>query len=236
MYCVAAHQSALPSDRSISPTADWIARQITEAFPWDAAPGYLIRDRDCVFGSIVRHRVCAMGIRDKPIAPRSPWLNRFRRAPDWVYPSRMPGPDHCLQRGASAPDSALLRELLQRSSDAPVTKQRRAGASSNSAPWRPKVISCFSVDCITNTSKSRFQYRQGVPVADLCRKHGISHEFSFRYGQGTWITDPVPSASFCCPTSGASSRGAVVSGARLSSGVRGRRRPDPPHSATVLLA
>jgi transposase InsO family protein len=60
-----------------SPTADWIARQITEAFPWDAAPGYLIRDRDCVFGSIVRHRVCAMGIRDKPIAPRSPWQNGF---------------------------------------------------------------------------------------------------------------------------------------------------------------
>src|SRR6476469_2676288 len=60
-----------------SPTADWIARQITEAFPWDAAPVYLIRDRDCVFGSIVRHRVCAMGIRDKPIAPRSPWQNGF---------------------------------------------------------------------------------------------------------------------------------------------------------------
>src|SRR6476660_4888155 len=60
-----------------SPTADWIARQITEAFPWDTAPGYLIRDRDCVFGSIVRHRVCAMGIRDKPIAPRSPWQNGF---------------------------------------------------------------------------------------------------------------------------------------------------------------
>src|SRR6478736_3871030 len=67
---------------------------------------------------------------------------RFRRAPDWVHPSRMPGPDHCLRRGASAPDSALLRELLQQSSDAPVTQQRRAGASSDSAPWRPKVTSC----------------------------------------------------------------------------------------------
>ena len=80
--------------------------------------------------------------RDKPIAPRLTMAERFRRAPDWVYPSRMPGPDHCLQRGASAPDSALLRELLQQSSDAPVTQQRRAGASSNSAPWRPKVTSC----------------------------------------------------------------------------------------------
>jgi transposase InsO family protein len=60
-----------------SPTAEWIARQITEAFPWDSAPGYLIRDRDCVFGSVVRQRLHAMGIRDKPIAPLSPWQNGF---------------------------------------------------------------------------------------------------------------------------------------------------------------
>jgi hypothetical protein len=55
-----------------SPTAEWIARQITEAFPWDSAPRYLIRDRDRVFGSVVmQRRLRAMGIRDKPIAPRS---------------------------------------------------------------------------------------------------------------------------------------------------------------------
>jgi transposase InsO family protein len=61
-----------------SPTADWIARQITEAFPWDSAPRYLIRDRDRVFGSVVtQRRLRAMGIRDKPIAPRSPWQNGY---------------------------------------------------------------------------------------------------------------------------------------------------------------
>jgi transposase InsO family protein len=61
-----------------SPTAEWIARQITEAFPWDSAPRYLIRDRDRVFGSVVtQRRLRAMGIRDKPIAPRSPWQNGF---------------------------------------------------------------------------------------------------------------------------------------------------------------
>jgi hypothetical protein len=54
-----------------SPTAEWIARQITEAFPWGSAPHYLVRDRDRVFGSPVKHRLQAMGIRDKPIAPRS---------------------------------------------------------------------------------------------------------------------------------------------------------------------
>jgi transposase InsO family protein len=59
-----------------SPTAEWIARQITEAFPWDSAPEFLIRDRG-VFGSAVTQRMRAMGIRDKPIAPRSPWQNGF---------------------------------------------------------------------------------------------------------------------------------------------------------------
>jgi transposase InsO family protein len=58
-----------------SPTAEWIARQITEAFPWNGAPRYLIRDRDQVYGAAVRRRLRAMGIRDKPIAAGSPWQN-----------------------------------------------------------------------------------------------------------------------------------------------------------------
>ena len=57
------------------PTAEWIARQITDAFPWDAAPDYMIRDRDGCYGHAVTKRLAAMGIRDHPIAPRSPWQN-----------------------------------------------------------------------------------------------------------------------------------------------------------------
>src|SRR6266511_3399189 len=59
------------------PTADWIAQQITEAFPWDEAPRYLIRDRDKIYGVAVTRRLRAMGIRDKPISPGSPWQNGF---------------------------------------------------------------------------------------------------------------------------------------------------------------
>ena len=59
------------------PTAEWIAQQITEAFPWNDAPNYLIRDRDAVYGAVVTRRLRAMGIRDKPIAPGSPWQNSF---------------------------------------------------------------------------------------------------------------------------------------------------------------
>jgi transposase InsO family protein len=60
-----------------NPTAEWVARQITEAFPWNEAPRYLIRDRDRVYAVAVMHRLRAMGIRDKPIAPGSPWQNGF---------------------------------------------------------------------------------------------------------------------------------------------------------------
>jgi hypothetical protein len=55
-----------------NPTAEWIARQITEAFPWNEAPRYLIRDRDRIYCTIVTRRLHAMGIRDKPIAPVLP--------------------------------------------------------------------------------------------------------------------------------------------------------------------
>src|SRR5437764_8395502 len=58
-----------------NPTAEWLAGQIAEAFPWDSAPRYLIRDNDRAFGVAFKARVRAMGIRDRPISFRSPWQN-----------------------------------------------------------------------------------------------------------------------------------------------------------------
>ncbi len=60
-----------------NPTSEWTARQITEAFPWDSAPRYMIRDRDSILGDIFRGRVKAMGITEVLIAPRSPWQNPY---------------------------------------------------------------------------------------------------------------------------------------------------------------
>jgi transposase InsO family protein len=60
-----------------NPTAEWVARQVTEAFPWEGAPRYMIRDRDRIYGTVVTRRLRAMGIRDKPTAPASPWQNGF---------------------------------------------------------------------------------------------------------------------------------------------------------------
>jgi len=59
------------------PTPEWIAQQISEAFPWNEAPRYLIRDQDGIYGAAVRRRLRAMGIRDKPIALASPWQNGY---------------------------------------------------------------------------------------------------------------------------------------------------------------
>jgi transposase InsO family protein len=57
------------------PTAEWLARQITEAFPWTLAPAYLVRDNDRAYGQAFQRRGRAMGIRDRPISPQSPWQN-----------------------------------------------------------------------------------------------------------------------------------------------------------------
>jgi len=54
------------------PTAEWLARQLTEAFPWASVPAYLVRDNDRAYGHVFTSRVRAMGIRDRPISPGSP--------------------------------------------------------------------------------------------------------------------------------------------------------------------
>jgi transposase InsO family protein len=58
-----------------NPTSSWLAQQITEAFPWESAPHYLIRDNDCAYGQSYRRRLRSMGIRDRPTSLRSPWQN-----------------------------------------------------------------------------------------------------------------------------------------------------------------
>jgi hypothetical protein len=86
-----------------NPTADWIARQITEAFPWNEAPRYLIRDRDRVYGAAVTRRLRAMGIRD---------AERLRRKADRIDPTRVRRPCGCLGQSALTPVSDEVCRLL----------------------------------------------------------------------------------------------------------------------------
>jgi transposase InsO family protein len=60
-----------------SPTAAWTAQQIVNAFPYETAPKYLLRDRDSIYGSVFVRRVEGMGIEQKRIAPRSPWQSPY---------------------------------------------------------------------------------------------------------------------------------------------------------------
>jgi transposase InsO family protein len=89
-----------------NPTAEWVARQITEAFPWDMAPRYMIRDRDRIYGIVVTRRLRAMGIRDKPTAPASPWQNGF--AERLIGSIRRECVDHIIVLG-----EAHLRRILK---------------------------------------------------------------------------------------------------------------------------
>jgi transposase InsO family protein len=59
------------------PSAAWTAQQIIEAFPEDTAPGYMIRDRDGIYGEQFRRRVKNMGIEEVLTAPQSPWQNPY---------------------------------------------------------------------------------------------------------------------------------------------------------------
>ena len=60
-----------------NPSAQWTAQQITEAFPWDTAPKYLLRDRDRIFDDLFQRRVCSMSIEEVMTAYRSPWQNAY---------------------------------------------------------------------------------------------------------------------------------------------------------------
>ncbi|MFL6798088.1 MAG: integrase core domain-containing protein [Xanthobacteraceae bacterium] len=91
---------------TMHPTAEWIAQQLVEACGWDRAPRHLIRDRDRSYGEVLLRRVRAMGIRDRPTSPRSPWQNGY--AERLIGSIRRECVDHVVVLG-----ERHLRHLLQ---------------------------------------------------------------------------------------------------------------------------
>jgi transposase InsO family protein len=59
------------------PTQEWTIQQMREAFPWDEAPRYVLRDRDAIYGTDFVAMTGAMGMEEVLTAPRSPWQNPF---------------------------------------------------------------------------------------------------------------------------------------------------------------
>ena len=113
-----------------NPNAEWVARQITEAFPWNEAPRYMIRDRDRIYGAVVTRRLRAMGIRDRPTSPASPWQNGF--AERLIGSIRRECVDHIIVLGEMHLRRVLksyadyynsVRTHRSLNKDAPVTRQ-----------------------------------------------------------------------------------------------------------------
>ena len=137
------------------PTAQWIAGQVTDAFPWDEGPRHLLRDRDGAFGPAYTRRIRAIGIRDHPTAPRSPWQNGHVER--LIGSIRREALDHLIVF-----DEAQLRRVLK--NYAAYYNQVRTHLSlRKNAPEvrRPQKIapsqaSQFWAGCIINTSGFRF--------------------------------------------------------------------------------
>src|SRR6266550_2559028 len=117
------------------PTAEWIARQLTEACGWERAPEYLIHDRDRAYGEVFTWRVRAMGIRDRPTSPRSPWQN--------AYAERLTGSirRECRRAWGAAPSArtAVVHEILQRGAHTLITEQGCAGTARRPGLWAHSV-------------------------------------------------------------------------------------------------
>ncbi len=79
VFLVLAHERRriLHFNVTAHPTSEWTAQQLRNAFPWDSAPRYLLRDRDRIFGDNFTRQVQDMGIEQVLSAPRSPWQRAY---------------------------------------------------------------------------------------------------------------------------------------------------------------
>ena len=142
VFVVLAHdrRRVLHFNVTANPTARWTAQQITDAFPVDESPRYLLRDRDGVYGGEFRGRARNMGIEEVLTAPRSPWQSDVRGARDRQHSARLSGPRRRHEREARSADSDRLLRLLSPFEDSPV-----AGDGLSGAPARPGCASSILV-------------------------------------------------------------------------------------------
>jgi len=113
-----------------SPSAEWTAQQIVQAFPEETAPRYLLRDRDGIYGPYFRRRVRNLGIKEVLTAARSPWQNPYVERLIERDPARVPGSRHRAQRAALAPHPPSVLRVLPPVTLSPVAGGRRPGAES----------------------------------------------------------------------------------------------------------
>jgi hypothetical protein len=129
------------------PTAEWLGQQIVEAFPWNAAVAYLVRDNDGAYGQAFRRRIRTMGIRDRP---RSPWQNAY--AERLIGTLRRDCLDHVLIFGVQH-----LRQILT-SYSSYYNKTRTHLSLDKDAPLRRAVQRCGTIVATPILSGLHHQY------------------------------------------------------------------------------
>ena len=79
VFVILSHDRRRPIHFAVTtnPTSEWTAYQLVEAFPWDSAPRYLLRDRDGIYGTIFGDAARSLGIREVLTAAQSPWQNPY---------------------------------------------------------------------------------------------------------------------------------------------------------------
>jgi len=113
-----------------NPTAQWAAQQITEAFPWDTTPRYLLRDRDKIYGAMFQQRVLAMSIEQVLTAYRSPWQNAYVERLNGSI--RREGTDHSIVW-----NERHLKRILRGYFESIIMIARTWGSLKNH-PWRDR--------------------------------------------------------------------------------------------------
>jgi len=156
-----------------NPTAEWTGIQIVQAFPYDSAPKYLLRDNDAIYGRKFLTKVEAMGMEEVKISPRSPWQNPY--AERVIGSIRRECIDHMIILGESH-----LRRVMKEYVDyyhesrphqsldrnAPVRER------SNRLPGARSFRSPTLAACITGTLGLRetdSRHHAGLPAGGMCR-------------------------------------------------------------------
>ncbi len=133
-----------------NPTAEWAARQITEAFPWDSAPKTLIRDNDSIYGAAFKKQLATLSIRDGPTAFRTPWQNGFvERVIDSVKRECL---DHMIIR-----DEAHLRRVLKAYARYYNCARTHLGLSKD-APFSRSIQTCGRIKAISHLGGLHHEY------------------------------------------------------------------------------
>jgi len=113
------------------PTAEWTAQQLREAFPWDSAPQYLLRDRDRIFGQDFVDQVKAMGIKQVLFCAAISLAEGLYRTAHWFPSPRVSGSHHRVRRALSPSCPRLVRFLLPQLAHSSVARQRRPAIPTN---------------------------------------------------------------------------------------------------------